>query len=130
MKKMKRLMIRKALMYFLCFSILMSVAYTGNVSMAAAEDPAPQPALVNPGFELPLQNGSIPGWTQTMGTGSTGNVTVTSAVYHSGINSLKLEDNGAGSLAVESRHMKVTPGNKYRASSRVNLEGGSVQLQL
>ncbi|MDF2814545.1 MAG: hypothetical protein K0Q81_745, partial [Paenibacillus sp.] len=128
---MKRFMIRKALMYFLCICIMMSVGYTGNVTSAAAESPATQPALVNPGFELPVVGESIPGWSKTLGT--TGSVSVTSALFRSGASSLKIFDNDAVSFNVESDRIEVTAGNEYLASAWWFLEqtpNPSAQMQI
>jgi hypothetical protein len=84
--------------------------------------------LENPGFEEPVQDGVIPGWTQTFGT--TG-FTVDETVAFSGSNSLKLEDDSdTGSIGIQSNKVAITGGKTYKASAKLKLLEGEVFIYM
>ena len=84
--------------------------------------------VYNPGFELPVKAGSIPGWTQTFGLGG---VNVESSIKYSGIYSVKLNDtNPSDSLGIESDKIFITSEETYKASAMVYIETNSAEIYL
>lgn len=85
--------------------------------------------LANAGFEEAVVDGSIPGWTQIMGTAEGGTISVDSAQSSEGSYSLMITDNDAVNYAVESDKVAIEPGQIYRATASAYI-GVAVQLQL
>lgn len=125
---MKNQASRKFLAIFLCFCMVLSVGFTGSVY--AENSAGSNPFLVNPDFEMSSPDGSIPGWTQIIGVGNNGSVSLDTAITYSGSKSLKIYDNDAVNFAVESNKMEINPNATYTVSAAVYLASGSVQLQI
>jgi len=119
----------KACISCLCFLLVMLTMTVSPPGRASAEDGSAPLALVNGGFEQTAEDGRIPGWTQIMGAGQNGSITVSDEQASEGINSLKMDDNDGVNFAVESDKLLVQPGTVYTAKASVYI-GVAVQLQL
>lgn len=121
---------RKILLLLLCF-FLTVFSFAGVPQGVRAEaNPGKTMALVNGGFEEAAVNGVIPGWTQILGMGKNGTLTIDSAQKKSGNSSLKLNDQDNVNFAAESVKAAVEAGREYTVTSSVYIASGSVQLQL
>lgn len=96
--------------------------------------PAPS-AVYNGSFELPLDNGKIPGWSSLFGTSAKVYYEVSSERSASGSKSLKVVDtlrNVPGepvtAVALQSDKIEVLPGERYRASVKIYIEEGTPSL--
>ena len=123
---------RKVWIVLLCLTVLFPPLGTALASGSGEHEAAAWSAsLVNPGFESETgEDGTIPGWTQTLGVGRNGSVSVSQDVYAEGTSSLQIVDNDNVNFAVESVKVGVQPQTVYRASANVYIAGGSVQLQI
>lgn len=127
---MNRSLSAKAFILMLSFCMLLSSLGLVKPAEAAEEISESVLTLENPGFELPLTDGAAPGWTQILGVGMNGGISVTDAVYNSGSYSLKITDNDKVNFGVESSKIDVTPLTEYTTGAYVHIESGSVQLQM
>lgn len=87
--------------------------------------------LDNPGFEMPLQGGGIPGW-QSYGAGQAGvSWSLSQTDAHSGDHSLRLSDDSAtAAIGMESEPFPVTAGASYSASAMLKVESGRLAVLL
>ncbi|WP_409346258.1 S-layer homology domain-containing protein [Paenibacillus sp. MBLB4367] len=86
--------------------------------------------VANPGFEDPQSGSAIPGWTQIIGAGKNGSVTLDTYAA-SGTGSMKIDDKDTTSgFAAESVQMAVYGGRQHQVSAAVNIKSGNVQLQI
>ncbi|WP_068773823.1 S-layer homology domain-containing protein [Paenibacillus sp. FJAT-26967] len=86
--------------------------------------------LTNSGFEEPAAGGAVPGWTQNLGGGKSGGLSVSGEKFAAGSSSLRITDNDTVNFGAESSRSSVTPLASYTVTSDVYVESGSVQLQL
>lgn len=85
---------------------------------ASAATAISNPAIVNPGFEMPLAEGGIPGW--SMDPTTTGLLELNSSTVKSGSQSLHFYDSSiATRLRVLSDPIAVVPGAKYKSTAAV-----------
>lgn len=96
-------------------------------SIRIQEDSDFESALENGGFEEPVTDGSIPGWSSVFAeTGAQYLYEVTNAQSKSGSNSLKITDALRDkSVAVLSDPIPVTPGDQYTGLAQLRLEADS-----
>lgn len=127
---MNRSLSGKVSIVLLSFFMMVSSLGLGHSAEAAEEVSGRALTLENPGFESPLADGAVPGWTQILGGGQSGDISVTDAVYHSGSSSLKITDKDKVNYGVESGKVDITPKTIYKTGAYVYVEGGSVQLQM
>lgn len=104
---------KRYLSILLSFSIIFGIF---PLSGASAADMG-NGGIVNPGFEMDLVDGTIPGWSLiTQNTVST--VTVSTYKAHSGSKSLHFHNSSAEEqLQVSSQAIPVVPGGKYNAKA-------------
>src|SRR5690606_24286852 len=107
------------------FSLIVVLGMFSVPNLYAEE---PSFTLYNAGFEEPLVDGKIPGWTQTYGTGG---FTVTDEMAYEGEHSLKLVDpDDAQSYGVVSDKISMTAGDLYTVSAKVYTEQTAPSLYL
>ena len=115
--------LKRGWIVILCFLVVCSGLITVPLP-SKAEDAAYPSSLANAGFEEPLVDGEIPGWS-SMGsdTGDNYYFEVSSEQAASGNNSLKIVDesggSGAKSVAVISDPVAVVPGDNYTVTAQV-----------
>lgn len=84
--------------------------------------------VTNPGFEDLSADGTIPGWTQTHGTGG---VSINTEQHYEGLNSLKITDESdSESYCIESSKIGVTAGGKYEAKAMNYILNGGAMIYL
>ncbi|RKN86220.1 hypothetical protein [Paenibacillus ginsengarvi] len=87
----------RILAFLLCISLVFGMIPLPSAS--AAVDGAGSPivsGLMNPGFEMNLGNGAIPGWTVDASTAANGSIEISSARARSGSSSLLFQDKVSG----------------------------------
>ncbi|QGH33463.1 hypothetical protein GI584_05245 [Gracilibacillus salitolerans] len=88
-------------------------------------------ALINPDFEEPLTDETIPGWTSAFQVDEEHYYEVTDERNFSGNNSLKIEDTvRTASVALYSDKIDVEPGVEYTATTQAFTETGSASFLL
>ncbi|MBP1948447.1 FIMAH domain-containing protein [Virgibacillus litoralis] len=102
-----------------------------TLSSENEEPPVNSIQLINPGFEEPLTDEAIPGWTSAFQEGEDHYYEVTDERSFSGNNSLKIDDNvRSASVALYSDKIDVEPGVEYMASTQAFTEEGSASFLL
>ncbi|MFC7748468.1 S-layer homology domain-containing protein [Paenibacillus thermoaerophilus] len=94
------------------------VALAAEASVTAADNPS---LLLNGGFEEPVADGRIPGWTLT--TQGTANVSVTDSKGKDSAHSLRVEMN-TGRLELHSDRVNIEAGAEYLLSTYVMTQSG------
>ncbi|RKN84371.1 hypothetical protein D7M11_12825 [Paenibacillus ginsengarvi] len=107
--------------------LLLLGAITPIVPLQRAEAGGIPITLVNPSFEEPLSAGSIPGWTQTFGSGG---ISVSSAQAFSGTKSLQLTDTSTtASLGIESAKVSgIAAGESVAATAKAYVTSSSAAI--
>ncbi|MFK7693225.1 Ig-like domain-containing protein [Paenibacillus sp. HJGM_3] len=122
--KLRPFSIRSSIASMLSLTVLASM-FVIPIGAGAATVDIP---LTNPGFEEPLANGKVPGWSSIFAV-KEGSYTyaVTNAKSASGQYSLKITDTTtANSVALQTDKLPVTPGTAYTASAKVFIESGGI----
>lgn len=127
---MNRSIIGKVSTLLISFFMIVSSLGIAHPVLAAEDAPGRGITLENPGFELPSIDGAFPGWTQNLGMGQNGEISVSDAVYHSGSYSLNITDKDKVNFGLESGKVDITPQTEYKTGAYVFVESGSVQLQM
>ncbi|RAV11757.1 S-layer homology domain-containing protein [Paenibacillus contaminans] len=98
-----------------------------NAAIVQPEPGEPKLALANPGFEEPVVNGKIPGWSSAIAkTGEGYTYEITSSRSASGGHSLKITDTLRDqSVALISDRLEVTPGVRYTGKAKIFIEDAS-----
>ncbi|MCK6259099.1 PQQ-like beta-propeller repeat protein [Fictibacillus sp. KIGAM418] len=87
--------------------------------------------ITNSSFEMPLMNGTVPGWTSMFAADSEVQYSLSGEQYSKGIQSLKLVDaSHKKSVALMSTPVKVNPGDVLKAETRLYLKEGLSSLML
>lgn len=87
--------------------------------------------LSNVGFELPLKNGKIPGWTSMFAVDDEVKYSLTTEQHSKGNKSLKLVDSSRKkSVALMSDSVRVSPGELLRADTKLYLKEGLSSFML
>lgn len=84
--------------------------------------------ITNPGFEDLSTDGTIPGWTQTHGTGG---ISISKEQRYDGLNSLKITDESDSSpFGIASYKLGVNAGEKYEVKAMTYISSGGAMIYL